>query len=133
MAKKFYEENNEAIPAVQFIEEGSQPAGWVEVTDADRINTLTKKLYLQRELDGRELYEIIRAQLAEQFNSGSLTLADAHFIETKLINAKSFLITGDWATAQYELGLLTVPDNAYTQELHDMVTLSIETYMDLNY
>ena len=132
MAKKFYEENNEAIPAVQFIEEGQQPAGWVEVTNADRINTLTKKLYLQRELDGRNLYENIRAQLAEDFNSGSLTLADAHFIETKLINAKSFLLTGDWATAQYELSLLVI-EGAYTQELHDDINLNITNYMTLNY
>jgi len=132
MAKKFYEENNEAIPAVQFIEEGQQPAGWVEVTNADRINTLTKKLYLQRELDGRNLYENIRAQLAEDFNSGSLTLADAHFIETKLINAKSFLLTGDWATAQFELSLLVI-EGAYTQELHDDINLNITNYMNLNY
>ena len=132
MAKKFYEENNEAIPAVQFIEEGQQPLGWVEVTNADRINTLTKKLYLQRELDGRNLYENIRAQLAEDFNSGSLTLADAHFIETKLINAKSFLLTGDWATAQFELSLLVI-EGAYTQELHDDINLNITNYMTLNY
>jgi len=132
MAKKFYEENNEAIPAVQFIEEGQQPTGWVEVTNADRINTLTKKLYLQRELDGRNLYENIRAQLAEDFNSGSLTLADAHFIETKLINAKSFLLTGDWATAQFELSLLVI-EGAYTQELHDDINLNITNYMNLNY
>ena len=132
MAKKFYEESNEAIPAIQFIEEGSEPAGWVEVTNADRINTLTKKLYLQRELDGRNLYENIRAQLAKDFNSGSLTLADAHFIETKLINAKSFLLTGDWATAQYELSLLVI-EGAYTEELHDNINLSITNYMTLNY
>ncbi len=132
MAKKFYEESNEAIPAIQFIEEGSEPAGWVEVTNADRINTLTKKLYLQRELDGRALYENIRAQLAEDFNSGLLTLADAHFIETKLVNAKSFLLTGDWATAQYELSLLVI-EGAYTQELHDDINLNITNYMTLNY
>jgi len=132
MAKKFYEESNEAIPAIQFIEEGSEPAGWVEVTNADRINTLTKKLYLQRELDGRNLYENIRAKLAKDFNSGSLTLAEAHFIETKLVNAKSFLLTGDWATAQHELSLLVV-EGAYTQELHDDINLNISNYMALNY
>lgn len=132
MAKKFYEESNEAIPAIQFIEEGSEAAGWVEVTNADRINTLTKKLYLQRELDGRALYENIRAQLAEDFNSGLLTLSDAHFIETKLINAKSFLLTGDWATAQFELSLLVI-EGAYTQELHDDINLNISNYMALNY
>lgn len=132
MAKKFYEENNEPIPAVRFLEEGSQPVGWVEVTSADRINTLTKKLYLQREQDGRALYDDIRAQLAKDFNSGELTLSDAHFIETKLVNAKSFLLTGDWATAEYELSLLVI-EGAYTQELHDDINLNISNYMTLNY
>lgn len=132
MAKKFYKENIQSIPAILYVEEGSEPTGWLEITDPDEIKRETKKLYIQRSNDGKALYESIRADLAGMYNSGDLTIADAHSIEIKLINAKSFLITGDWATAQYEMSLITV-GGAYTQELNDDITGQINNYIILNY
>ena len=52
--------------------------------------------------------------------------------DKKNLNAKSFLITGDWATAQYEMSLITV-GGAYTQELNDDITGQINNYIILNY
>lgn len=127
MVKKFYKEDNEPIPDIKFLEEGTQPAGFTEITDIDEIKSQYKKIYHERAKHGLELYNDIRVDLATEFNTGEMTEADAYFIEKKLIDAKSFLLTGNWVMARHELDQLTI-EGAYTQGIHDSIKLKVDDY-----
>ena len=52
MARKFYKEENEAIPAIQFVK--SKPQGYTEITDEDEIKSLYKIQYSYRIEAGKE-------------------------------------------------------------------------------
>lgn len=98
--------------------------------------------YSLRKVDGENYYNDLRAKLSISFNSGDLTIQNAFYIEDKLMKVKSFLMSGDWATAQYEVsnnitiaGAVSNDDisNNYTQALHDEIKLKIDTYVQDNY
>ena len=44
MARKFYKEDNQQLPAIEFVE--TQPVGFTEITNADEITVSYKHLTL---------------------------------------------------------------------------------------
>jgi len=102
------------------------------LTDQDTTLYSISSLYENRAIDGAQLYNDIRASFAVLFQNGSLTIADAHFIELKLINVKSFLFSGDWATAQHEIDTLEI-EGAYTSLIHKDIKTKIDVYVNDNY
>jgi hypothetical protein len=88
--------------------------------------------YQQKENDGHTYYNLKRSELVESIITAVRTEAEAFEIDTKLVNVKNALLTGDWKTAQTYLGL-TVVEGAYTQALKDEYNLEIQDYIDANY
>jgi len=129
----------------------SEPTEEEKVLIIDKYESLTendvlileqiKSVYEVRAADGLTYYDDIRANLAFDYQEGTLTIAQAHYIEKVLINIKSFLLTGDWATAQYELNSLVIDGVVsqtdivfgYTQELHNQIKAYIDLYVQNNY
>ena len=61
MSRKFYIENNETIPAIQYVE--TQPVGFSLVTDENTLKELYVKQYNTRETDGQNYFNDFRADL----------------------------------------------------------------------
>jgi hypothetical protein len=113
------------------------------LTTADIIPTYDiKKTYTDRQADGVVYYDNVRADIALEFINGEITEGNANYIENKVKFVKSKILTGDWATAQYEItnnvlidGTVTQEDidNGYTQERHDKIKAEIDTYVSEHY
>ena len=58
MARKYYQEDNELIPAICF--EESQPVGFTLITDETQLHDLIKGQYVQRANDGSDYYNDFR-------------------------------------------------------------------------
>jgi len=130
--KKFYREDGEELPSVVYTEEGTQPLGFSPLVDAAEVKVALAALYKKRTADGVDFFNQFRLDLAAAFDSGALTIADAHFIETKLANVKAFLLSGDWATAEYEIQQTSV-EGAYTDSLKDSLLSGVSLYVAENY
>jgi len=130
--KKFYKEEGENLPSVVYLEEGTQPPGFSLLVDAAEIRKALAAIYNKRAADGLEFFNQFRLDLAAQFDSGALSIHDAHYIETKLASTKAFLISGDWATAQYEIQQ-TTEEGAYTTEIKSSLLASVSSYVSDSY
>ena len=131
----------------------SEPSEADKTTITDKYASLTAadvlvleniiKVYNQRTIDGQNYYDEVRGNLALQYNAGTLSIEDARYIEVeKLSVVKSLLITGDWATAQYEMDNNVVTngtvsqtdiDNGFTQAIYDDIKAGIDTYVTEHY
>jgi hypothetical protein len=131
----------------------SEPSEADKTTITDKYASLTAddvlvleniiKVYHQRTDDGIDYYNQVRGTLALQYNAGTLSIEDANYIEvTKLSVVKSLLITGDWATAQYEMDNNVVTngtvsqtdiDNGFTQAIYDDIKAGIDAYVTEHY
>jgi hypothetical protein len=130
MAKKYYKENNENIPAIAFTD--SAPAGFTEITDQDELKELYFKQYETREKDGHDFYNDFRTRLYMDILSGTITTAEAFAVELHLKTLKDELITGNWLTAQnISLGLEL--SGIYDQALKDDIQAGIDAYITENY
>lgn len=88
--------------------------------------------YEKKEKDGHNYYNKKRSQLVETIILGERTSEQAFEIDTKIVNVKNALLTGDWKTSQIYLSM-TVVEGAYTQLLKDEFDLEITEYISLNY
>ena len=100
------------------------------------------KTYDTRTIDGLNYYNEIRAGLALEYSKEEIDIKQANYIEIKLINIKSFLLTGDWATAQYQINNVIVEDekvsetdyeNGFTQERYNTIKTDVDVYVKENY
>ncbi len=130
MARNFYIEQDEDIPSVAF--ELEQPDGFVLLTNIDKLKELINSQYLQREEDGKDYFNDVRVDLVSKYSSGSISLTDIFFIESKIEPVTLKIILGDWMTASYVL-TNTVVEGAFTQEFKDELLNYINTYIENNY
>ena len=100
--------------------------------EEDYLITQLMNNYDQKEKDGHNYYNLKRSELVESIITAVRTEAEAFEIDTKLVNVKNALLTGDWKTAQTYLGL-TVVEGAYTQSLKDEFDTEIQDYINANY
>ena len=100
--------------------------------EEDYLITQLMNNYEQKEKDGHNYYNLKRSELVESIITAVRTEAEAFEIDTKLVNVKNALLTGDWKTAKTYLGL-TVVEGAYTQDLKDEFDTEIQDYINANY
>lgn len=131
MAKKFYKEDNEAIPAIVYQE--TAPAGFSEITDADEVKSRYIKLYEQREVDGKDYFDKMRSDLVYDYATGVKTDAEIYEIETKLESVILKIKSGDWMTASAEMTNNVTVSGALTQALYDQILGEINNYVATNY
>lgn len=130
MARKFYKENNEAIPAICF--ELSAPSGFSEITDEAQIKILLQQEYTTRATDGQDYYNEIRTANYLDYTNGVITADEAFELEEHLKTLAENLFTGNWLTAQNtntNLALLGI----YTQEMKNELQQKINAYISENY
>ena len=116
---------------------------YASLTDEDIVPLeATIKTYDIRAIDGVNFYNELRGGMSLEYKSGELDIKQANYIEIKLINVKSFLLSGDWATAKYQTANVIVKDgkvseedieNGFTQERYDNLKEQIDIYVKVNY
>jgi hypothetical protein len=130
MARKYYTEDNEAIPAICF--EESQPVGFTLITDQAQLHDLIKGQYLQRSDDGANYYNDFRTDRYMDILNGVYTDAEVFALESHLENLGIQIATGNWITAQNTNSNLSL-SGIYNQVMKDEIQTEIDVYISLNY
>ncbi len=130
MPRKFYTEDNEAIPAIKF--ELTQPIGFTEITDSAEIKELYLRQYQYRILDGQEYVQDFTADTYIKVINGIYTDVEAFQLEAHIKDLYQELNNGWWLTAQNtntNLALLGI----YNQILKDEIQAKFDLYVSENY
>ncbi len=130
MPRKFYTEDNEAIPAIKF--ELTQPIGFTEITDSAEIKELYLRQYQYRILDGQEYVQDFTADTYIKVINGIYTDVEAFQLEAHIKDLYQELNNGWWLTAQNtntNLELLGI----YDQILKDEIQAKFDLYVSENY
>ena len=130
MARAFYKEDGEAIPAIKYVDE--QPVGYTLVTDANELRDLYIMQYRQRETDGKDWFEQFRADLMMNIISATYTPTEVFLLEQHLKGLTENIIAGSWLTAQAMSAGLPI-SGIYDQTMKDEMQLYIDTYVTNNY
>ena len=130
MARAFYKEDGEAIPAIQYVD--GQPVGYTLVTDTDELRDLYIMQYRQRETDGKEWFEQFRADLMMDIIVGTYTPTEVFLLEQHLKSLTENITAGSWLTAQNVSTNLTL-SGIYDQGMKDEIQGVIDTYITNNY
>ena len=124
MSKKFYKEDNETIPAIQFV--SSQPVGFTEI----------KNLYIRqfnyRINDGKEYVVSFTADRYIDVVNGTYTAAEVFSLETHIKDLYDQLNNGWWLTAQNTNSTLALT-GIYDQAMKDSIQTILDDYVTENY
>jgi len=130
MARKFYKEDNQQIPAIEFVE--VQPVGFSEITDAEEIKRLYVLEYNKRKTDGQQFVIDFTADLYIDVLSGTYTETEVFLLETHIGEIYSDLNNGWWLTAQNASQSLAL-SGIYTQTMKDEIQAILDNYVNDNY
>ena len=130
MSKKFYKEDNEAIPAILY--EDSQPLGFTEITDPLELKDLYIKKYKQQKKDGEDYYLSFQASLYLDVINGVYTDIEVFTFESYTKELSNDIRLGQWLTAQDTCTNLAI-SGIFTQSKKDEIQLDIDNYVISNY
>ena len=130
MARKFYKENNESIPAIVF--ENNAPEGFTEITDENELHELYLDKYAERQNDGMQYCNEFRATLYMEMLKGTNTESETFLLENHLANLKDELISGNWLTAQNTLENLPLL-GIYDATMQNEIKSHVDQYVIDNY
>lgn len=130
MARKFYKENIEVLPAISF--ELSAPVGFTEITDPAEIKQLYLLQYQKRISDGKFFVLDFTADMYINVLNGVYSEAQVFQLENHIKDIYDQLNNGFWLTAQntnQDLSLLGI----YTDQLKTDIQIILDTYVSENY
>lgn len=130
MARKFYIENNEAIPSIAF--ELVAPVGFSEITDSIKLKDLYLKKYNERTRDGKDYYNNFRTNLYIEIINGVIIDSEAFALEQHIKELSNNLLTGNWLTAQ-NTNTNLILSGVYTQVMKSKLDTDINNYLSDNY
>ena len=130
MARKFYKENNETIPAIKF--DNSLPTGFTEITDETEIKRLYKIQYGYRISDGKNFVLDFTTDKYVDVLNGTYTEAEVFALENHIKDLYDQLNNGWWLTAQNTNNVLIL-DGIYNQTMKDSIQAVINEYVTNNY
>jgi len=141
MEKKFYKEDNEAIPEIIYSE--TQPPvnadgnGYTEITDQAKLSELYLKLNNNMKQLGRDYVSSFKvSSFGLLYRDGTLTDANINYLYNKLTQLLLRLEDGNFDSAKFllenELNTITQDDidNGYTQAIHDQILNDINNYLN---
>ena len=128
--RKFYIEDNEALPAVQYVD--TQPEGFSLVTDPLQLERLYCTQYKYRANDGATYFNSFRSKLMLDIIGGTYTELEVFALEGHLKTLAEAIVSGNWLTAQNISTNLAV-SGIYSQVMKDEIQLYIDTYITENY
>lgn len=130
MSRKFYKENNEAIPAIKF--ELSAPAGFTEITEPAEIKQLYLLQYQTRISDGKFFVLDFTADIYISVLNNVYTPPQVFELENHIKDIYEQLNNGFWLTAQntnQNLILLGIYDNTMKADIQTI----LDNYVSENY
>lgn len=130
MARSFYKEDNQAIPAIVY--ELTQPSGYTQITDSEELKRLYIGLYNQRHQDGISYFDDFRANIMMDIIAGTYTALDAFNLENHIKYLQDEIILGNWLTAQNINSNLAL-SGIYDQTMKDEIQTYIDVYVTNNY
>eukprot|EP00487_Bulimina_marginata_P004244 TRINITY_DN20242_c0_g1_i1.p1 TRINITY_DN20242_c0_g1~~TRINITY_DN20242_c0_g1_i1.p1 ORF type:complete len:131 (+),score=14.62 TRINITY_DN20242_c0_g1_i1:236-628(+) len=130
MARQFYKENGEQIPAILFVNE--QPEGFTLITDPAEIKELYLGQYQQRIDDGKNWVLNFTADMYIDVLNEVYTAEQVFALENHIKNIYNELNNGFWLTAQDTNQNLTL-SGIYTQLLKDEIQSILDAYVNDNY
>lgn len=130
MPKKFYKEDNEAIPAIQFV--SNQPLGFTEIADPTVIKNLYIRQYSYRITDGKEYVVSFTADRYIDVVNNTYTAAEVFALETHIKDLYDQLNNGWWLTAQNTNSILAL-SGIYDQAMKDIIQTILDDYVTENY
>jgi len=130
MARKFYKEDNQQIPSIEFVE--IQPVGFTEITNADEIKRLYILQYSARKADGERFVIDFTADLYIDVLGGIYTESEVFALEEHIGSIYADLNNGWWLTAQNANQNLTL-SGIYTQSMKDDIQSILDNYVNDNY
>ncbi len=130
MARKFYIEDNEVLPAIKFAE--NQPTGFTLITNESLIHDLMKTQYVSRSEDGLNYYNNFRTDRYIDIINGVYTDNEVFELENHLKDLGIEIVSGNWLTAKNTLSGLTLA-GIFTQQMKDEITAFVDTYILNNY
>lgn len=130
MARSFYKEDNQAIPAIAY--ELTQPSGYTQITDNEELKRLYIGLYNQRQQDGISYFDDYRANIMMDIIAGTYTETEVFNLETHIKNLQDEVILGNWLTAQNTNNNLAL-SGIYNQAMKDQIQSDIDDYVSNNY
>jgi len=130
MARKFYRENNEPIPAIVF--ELSAPTGFTEITDQSEIKLLYIKQYRIRIEDGQNWVLDFTAERYLDVLNGIYTDVEIFALESHTKDLYNELNNGWWLTAQNTNQNLSL-SGIYDQTMKNEIQATINQYINENY
>jgi len=130
MARKFYTEDSETIPAIKYA--NSKPVGFTLITDQELIHKLTKNRYDERASEGLIYYNNFRTDRYIDIINGVYTDTQVFELENHLKDLGIEIVSGNWLTAKNTLLNLTIL-GIFTQIMKDEITAFVDTYILDNY
>lgn len=130
MARKFYKENIDELPAIVF--ELSAPAGFTEITDSAEIKQLYLLQYQTRISDGKYFVLDFTADMYINVLNGVYNEPEVFELENHIKDIYEQLNNGFWLTAQntnQNIPLLGI----YTDQLKTEIQNILDTYVSENY
>ncbi len=128
--RKFYIENNEAIPAIAF--EVSKPTGFTEVTDPIKLQELHNARYAENAKSGLEYCRKFTTEMYLFILDGTYTPIEVVVLEDYLSSVYTKIEGGHWLSAQGILPQMPL-SGIFTQVMKDKVQSDIDTYVTENY
>lgn len=130
MARKFYKEDGENIPAIVF--ENAAPVGFTEITDATEIKRLYVIEYNNRKIDGEQFVVDFTADRYIDVIGGVYTESEVFALEAHIGAIYADLNNGWWLTAQNANQNLSLA-GIYTQAMKDDIQSTLDDYVNDNY
>jgi len=130
MARKFYIEDNEVLPAIKFAE--NQPTGFTLITNESLIHGLMKTQYVSRSEDGLNYYNNFRTDRYIDIINGVYTDTQVFELENHLKDLGIEIVSGNWLTAKNTIENLSI-SGIFTQIMKDEITAFVDTYILDNY
>jgi hypothetical protein len=136
MAKKFWIELNEDIPAIQFSITQPPPSAdgndFAEITDPVKIKELYLQKYISRIEDGKKYVLDFTADRYIDVLNGVYTEAEAFELESHIKDIYVALNNGWWLTAKNANEILSL-SGIYDQLMKDDIQSNLNTYITDNY
>ena len=141
MERKFYKEDNQAIPEIIYSETqppvNSDGNSYTEITDQNELDDLYFKLNKKLIKDGKDYVSRFKVEnFSVKYIEGLITDQNVDYLYNKLSQLLIRLEDGSWKAALFYLNnhLNTITqtdiDNGYTQEIHDKMINDITTYLE---
>ena len=130
MARKFYTEDGQSIPAIKF--ELTTPSGYTLVTDTTELKGLYVRKYNQRKGDGTYFYNSFRVDLYMELVAETYTDVQVFALESHLKDLGTLITEGNWLTAQSFITTLAL-SGIYDAAMKSTIKTVIDDYVTDEY